>query len=132
MCLIKFLFFLIEQVFLMYLLCYFVLIVNLNKRLTLILREVNINGYNICILSIIGVVYLYIWGVFKLYDIKVQIIYQCFVYMLEFYQQRCIVKGEEYSKRIDFLVVIGYFFILILEFNQGVSNKIYLGKQIGV
>lgn len=55
----------------MYLLCYFVLIVNLNKRLTLILREVNINGYNICILSIIGVIYLYIWGVFILYDIKV-------------------------------------------------------------
>lgn len=46
----------------MYPLCYFVLTVNLNKRLTSILREVNINGYNTCILSIIGAAYLYIWG----------------------------------------------------------------------
>lgn len=95
----------------MYLLCYFVMIVNLNKWLMLILGEVNINGYNICILSIIGVVYLYIWGVFKLYDIKVQIIYQFLkVFCIYVKVLLVIAKGEEYSKRIDFLVVIGYFF----------------------
>lgn len=60
----------------MYPLCYFVLTVNLNKRLTSILREVNINGYNTCILSIIGAAYLYIWGAFKPYDTKAQITHQ--------------------------------------------------------
>lgn len=60
----------------MYPLCYFVLTVNLNKRLTSILREVNINGYNTCILSIIGATYLYIWGAFTPYDTKAQITHQ--------------------------------------------------------
>lgn len=46
----------------MYPLCYFVMTVNLNKWLMSILGEVNINGYNTCILSIIGAAYLYIWG----------------------------------------------------------------------
>lgn len=70
----------------MYPLCYFVLTVNLNKRLTSILREVNINGYNTCILSIIGAAYLYIWGAFKPYDTKAQITHQCSVHMPEPHQ----------------------------------------------
>lgn len=103
----------------MYPLCYFVMTVNLNKWSMSILGEVNINGYNTCILSIIGAAYLYIWGAFKPYDTKAQITHQLSKVFCTYAKASSVIaKGEEYPKRIDFSVAIGYLFY----FNTGVQS----------
>lgn len=107
----------------MYPLCYFVMTVNLNKRLTSILREVNINGYNTCILSIIGAAYLYIWGAFKPYDTKAQITHQLSKVFCTYAKASSVIaKGEEYPKRIDFSVAIGYLFYFDTGVQSGCSE----------